>query len=436
VCLVRDPKATDLPFPAEIHAWSDGAALRDIDAVIHLAGESIGARRWTKAQKAKIVESRVGTTEKLLAKLKAANGRRPRVFLSASGAGYYGDRGDEILNEESAPGAGFLTETCLAWEGTAKKAASFIPRLAILRTGIVLGRGGGALAAMLPLFKTGLGGKLGSGRQWMSWIHLDDLVQLYCFALENEKVAGPLNGTAPHPVTNAEFTKTLGEQLKKPTVLPAPAIALKLALGEMSALLLEGQRLSSKAEALGFTFRYPYLKDALGAVFKRVERARGAFFHEHTARTYLPAPPERVFQYLTMPKHFAALTPPSLEFKLEGQCSVRLRENSVVDYSFRAGPWRPRVRSVVLNFVENHRFATTHQRGPFTFWHHGRSFERLGGGTLLTEKIIYRCRGGLPGHLLGARWVERRLGEAFRYRKRELSRAIEAEDESPQLAVV
>lgn len=426
VCLVRDPARADLPFPAELHAWGTEAKLRDIDAVIHLAGESIGAERWSKARKTKIIESRVATTRDLLAILRKAEGRRPRVFLGASAIGFYGDRGDELLTEESAPGQGFLAETCLAWEAATREAESFIPRVVRLRTGIVLGRGGGALAAMLPLFKAGLGGRLGSGRQWMSWIHLDDLVQLYNFCLEQEGVRGAVNAVAPNAVTNTEFTRALATQLRMPAVLPAPAFALKLALGEMSALLLESQRVATNAVGAGFRFRYERIGEALGAVFKQVEKARGPFFHEHVSRRWFAASPETVFAYLTDASHLEALTPPEFALKIERQSTVRLRENSVVDYSLRALGHRREVRSLIMDFVENHRFASTHQYGPFPFWHHQHIFERLAGGTLLTDRVVYRCRGSLAGSLIGGRWVENHLTRIFRYRGEKLKDAFKA----------
>jgi uncharacterized protein len=430
VCLVRDPARADLPFPAQLHAWGAPGALRDVDAVVHLAGESIGAKRWTKAQKIKIMDSRVATTRELAGYLKAATGRKPRVLLCASGAGYYGDRADEILREESAPGKGFLAEVCEAWEGAAAEMESFIPRVARIRTGVVLGREGGALAAMLPLFKAGLGGRLGSGRQWMSWIHLDDLVHLYCFALEEESIRGPLNAVAPNPVTNAEFTKALASQLKVPALLPAPAFALKLALGEMSALLLESQRVATSAPARGFRFRYERLGEALSAVFKHVEKARGPFFHEYTSRQWLPRPAEEVFAFLTDPKQLEALTPPVYELKVEGHSTVKLRENSTVDYSLNAAGRRAEVRSLLFDFVENHRYSSTHQEGPFSFWRHSHTFERLAGGTLLTDRVIYRCPGSLPGSLFGSRWVEKHLNEIFRFRRRKLAEVFTGRQES------
>jgi uncharacterized protein (TIGR01777 family) len=246
----------------------DEAALAGVDAVVHLAGEPIGAKRLSEPQKAKIMGSRVqGTTvlAEALAKLRPDGG--PGVLVSASGVNYYGDRGDEVLTEASSPGPGsFLTEVCLAWEGATQPAADAGVRVAVARTGIVLAPGGGALGKMLPLFKLGLGGRFGDGRMWMPWIHIADHVGAIRFLLDHDDAAGPYNSTAPEPVTNAELTKALGKVLGRPTVLPVPRFGPKLLLGAELAdeLLFTSMRVVPAAlEAAGFEFRFPTLEPAL-----------------------------------------------------------------------------------------------------------------------------------------------------------------------------
>ncbi len=273
VALTRDPtraRAT-LPRAARAVRWDpragtvDATALRDLDAVVHLAGESVAGGRWTAARKAAIRDSRVLGTDALMRALtEAPAGARPRALVAASAIGIYGDRGDVELDERAPPGGDFLAEVCSAWEAAARGAADLGVRVAIVRIGIVLGRDGGALGRMLPLFRLGLGGRLGSGRQWMSWIHVDDLVALFVCALANDAVTGVLNGVAPRPVTNAEFTRTLAAALARPAILPAPAFALRLALGEMATLLLASQRVVANAvRACGFRFEHAELTSAL-----------------------------------------------------------------------------------------------------------------------------------------------------------------------------
>lgn len=234
------------------------------DAVVHLAGENIAAGRWTPQKKARIRDSRVEVTRRLCEAV-ARLAPRPRVFLCASAVGYYGSRGDEVLREASAPGTGFLADVCRDWEAATKPAADAGIRVVNLRFGVILSAAGGALAKVLTPFRLGLGGVLGDGRQWMSWIVLDDAVGVILDMLENETIRGPVNVVAPQPVTNREFTETLGRVLGRPTVLPAPAFALRLALGEMAdALLLSSQRVEpAKLVAGGYRFRFPALDGAL-----------------------------------------------------------------------------------------------------------------------------------------------------------------------------
>lgn len=233
------------------------------DAIVHLAGEPV-AQRWTPEAKIKIRESRVNGTRHLVQALSKSK-NKPAVLVSGSAIGIYGSRGEEILTESSAHGHGYLAEVCEAWEKEAAAAESLGMRVVRIRTGIVLGKTGGALKQMLPPFKAFVGGKLGSGKQWMSWIHLDDLVGIICHALENP-MSGPVNGTAPNPVTNSQFTAELARALGRPAVFPVPSFALKAMFGEMAGMLLEGQRVLPKAaEAAGYKFQYPELGPALRA---------------------------------------------------------------------------------------------------------------------------------------------------------------------------
>ncbi|MEW6364957.1 MAG: TIGR01777 family oxidoreductase [Acidobacteriota bacterium] len=247
----------------------DRAALHGIGAVIHLAGESIAEGRWTRRKKARIRDSRVRGT-RLLCEALARLLDRPAVLVSASAMGYYGDRGDEVLREESPPGSGFLADVCREWEAAADPAREAGIRVVHLRSGLVLSALGGALARMITPFKLGVGGTIGDGRQYMSWVSLDDLVGVIRHALENEGLEGPVNAVAPNPVTNAEFTRALGKALSRPTVFRMPARIARLALGEMAEdLLLASARLvPARLLACGFTFRHPDIESALRHVLR------------------------------------------------------------------------------------------------------------------------------------------------------------------------
>ena len=241
-------------------------SVSDFDAVIHLAGESI-VGRWTEAKKRRVRESRVQGTRNLAETLAAAP-QGPRVFISASAIGYYGDRGEETLREESSPGTGFLPEVCREWEAAAEPARKAGIRTAQMRFGVVLSASGGALQKMLPPFRMGVGGNIGSGRQWSSWIDIDDVVGAIQHVITTETLRGPVNVVGPNPVRNAEFTKTLASVLSRPAILPMPAFAARLAFGQMAdELLLASQRVEpSKLLVSGYVFHKPVLRTALEAI--------------------------------------------------------------------------------------------------------------------------------------------------------------------------
>ncbi len=251
-----DPQAG--PPPAE--------AFEGVDAVLHLAGESVAEGRWTAAQKARIRDSRVVGTRHLVQGIAAA-ARKPAVLVSASAVGYYGDRGDEELVESAAPADDFLGRVCVEWEREALAAEGAGVRVVTARTGIVLGAGGGALGKMLTPFRLGLGGPLGSGRQWMPWIHVADLARMYVHAAEHASIRGPMNAVAPNPVRNSEFTRALGRQLHRPAFMPAPYIGLRVLFGEFAQVLFASQRVIPRvALESGFVFQYPEIAAALSEI--------------------------------------------------------------------------------------------------------------------------------------------------------------------------
>ena len=238
------------------------AAFEGVDGVINLLGETI-SQRWTEETKKLIYDSRIVGTRNLISTMKSVS-HPPKVLVSTSAIGIYGDRGDEEINENSNPADDFLGKLCQDWEAEANAAAEFGTRVVNVRVGIVLGKGGGALARMLPIFKLGGGGRLGSGEQFMSWIHIEDLASMYIEALKNNSIQGPVNGTSPYPTRNLEFTKVLSKTLHRPAFMPAPKFAIKLAFGEMSQILLGGQKVLPKKFAdQKFRYRYPTLEIAL-----------------------------------------------------------------------------------------------------------------------------------------------------------------------------
>jgi uncharacterized protein len=269
--LSRDPqRAQEKLGDVQAHAWdliSEPApveALSGRDAVVHLAGEPV-AQRWSRETKQAIRESRVLGTANLIEGLKAAEAR-PSVLLCSSATGYYGPRGIEPLDEEAPAGSDFLAEICVAWEQAAERAKELQMRVVRVRTGVVLDRNGGALEKMLPPFRLGVGGPVAGGRQFIPWIHTEDLVGIMLASLVDERWSGPINGTAPSPATNGDFSKTLGRVLHRPALLPVPGLALKMLYGEMAEIVTSGARVvPAKPLMLGYEFRHPELEEALGS---------------------------------------------------------------------------------------------------------------------------------------------------------------------------
>jgi uncharacterized protein (TIGR01777 family) len=261
-------RSTSLDSRAAFHCWDAGKkpplnSVPTVDAILHLAGEPV-AQRWTREVKERIYNSRVEGTRKLVSAIGELQ-HKPAVLITASAVGYYGDRGDEVLTEDSAPGKDFLAQLCVDWEKEAIRAHEFGVRGVRIRIGIVLGRDGGALKQMLMPFRIGIGGRLGNGRQWMPWIHVDDLLRLFVFAAENTAIEGALNGSSPEPVTNAEFTRHLARALHRPAIFPVPKFALKIAFGELANFMLASARVVPEASTRsGFKFAYP----ELGAAFE------------------------------------------------------------------------------------------------------------------------------------------------------------------------
>ncbi len=261
--LTRTAAKARAQVPADVTLVEQLEGLQGIEAVINLAGENLAGGRWSASRKAAFRSSRIETTKRLVAWMQSLT-QRPQVLVSGSAIGYYGDHADDVLTEADPPASDFAALLCRDWEAAAEEASVLGVRVCRVRIGIVLGTDGGALAKMLAPFRLGLGGRMGDGRQWMSWIHRDDLVHLLCWLLQTQDAVGAFNATAPTPVRNAEFSSVLARVLGRPALLPMPALALRTMFGEMASLLLGGQQVQpARAESLGFAFRYATLEPAL-----------------------------------------------------------------------------------------------------------------------------------------------------------------------------
>ena len=420
VALTRSPERAEreLPVRCRVAAWDpehgrvDPGALDGVDAVVNLAGAGVADGRWTARRKEAIRRSRVDATRLLVDTIAALpSPRRPRVLVSASAIGFYGDRGDEMLTEESAGGTGFLAEVCRGWEDAAVGAEAHGVRTVRMRIGVVLGRDGGALARMLPPFRLGLGGRIGSGNQWMSWIHVDDLVALVAFALERQDVRGVVNAVAPSPVTNAELSATLGRVLGRPAIVPVPSVALRVALGEMAEVLLAGQRVvPSAAQALGFRFGHPELGGALVDV---TADPATTLFREQ----WVPRPPEEVFPFFADAHNLERITPPFLKFRILKVSTPVLQNGTRIDYQLSLHGVPVRWQSLIRDWNPDRSFVDSQTRGPYRRWDHTHEFEPHRGGTILRDRVQYELPLGALGSVVAGSFVARDLETIFAYRR-------------------
>jgi uncharacterized protein (TIGR01777 family) len=413
-----------LPARCKVQSWNpeqalDPSALCGADAIVHLAGEGIAEARWTASRKRAIRDSRVNTSLALVRAIGQLDAHvRPRVLVSASAIGWYGDRGDTRLDEQSAPGTGFLADVCRDWEGAVFAAQALNVRTVAVRIGVVLGRDGGALKPLLPLFRLGLGGRVGSGRQWLSWIHLSDLVGLLRHVLEHPEAAEPINGVAPEPVTNATFTAELGRALHRPALFPVPAAALRAAFGEMSAVLLGSQRVQPQAaECLGFAFRYPTVRSALEDLCEDLS-------HELIVEQRLARRPEDVFPFFADPANLEQITPAFLRFRVLGATTAKIGNGTLINYALRLHGIPLRWQSRIESWAPHRRFVDVQTRGPYTLWHHTHEFEPDDGGTIIRDRVRYRLPFGALGELLAGWLVRRDLDAVFDYRRQQIQEVM------------
>jgi uncharacterized protein (TIGR01777 family) len=417
----RDPETArrSYPFPCQAHAWDPmkgelaPAVIEAVDAVVHLAGETV-AQRWNERSRRAILESRTLGTRDLVSSIRRA-GRRPRVLVSASAIGFYGDRGDELLTESSPAGQGFLAEVCRQWEAELFQEPPQGLRTVALRIGVVLGRGGGALEKLLPLFRSGLGGVVGSGHQWMSWVHVDDIAAMVRAAVENEAFSGVLNAVAPEPVTNREFTRQLARAMGVAALAPAPGVALKLAMGEMASLALSSQRVQpERALKLGHRFRHPALAGALEDLSVRDEVLE--------ADQFVPHPPEKIWPFFCEARNLEELTPPFLNFQVLGTSTPSIGEGTEIDYRLKLHGIPLRWRSRIQDWSPGRCFVDTQLAGPYSLWHHTHRFDPVPGGTLMRDRVRYRLPWGFLGRW-GAGWKVRSDVETiFRYRREQVAK--------------
>jgi hypothetical protein len=401
------------------------AAIERCDAVVNLAGEPLMGGRWTAGRRAVLERSRIAVTGQLvraMAEVKIC----PRVFIAGSAVGYYGDRGDEPLTEASSGGEDFLARLCRRWESAAVDAERLGARVVLLRTGVVLGRAGGALAQMLPPFQLGVGGPVGSGKQYLPWIHLHDLVKIIAVALVDDRYRGPVNGVAPEQATSRTFAHALGHALHRPAILPVPALALKAIFGEAATVLLASQRVDPRVlRELQFAFDFPTLDSALedivGGTAVEISPAQsrpeaaGEARYELRARTVIDASLDQTFAFFSKAANLGVITPAAMSFSILGQVPP-MAMGAMIDYRVRVGPLPVRWRTRITTWEPGRRFADLQEKGPYRFWWHEHTFHADGPRTVMEDRVYYTPPLGLFGRLANRFFIRSTLRRIFQYR--------------------
>lgn len=387
--LTRNKKKAQLliGFPIEIFGWNplnhylEEGAFDNVDIIINLAGENIASHRWSEKRKLQLLKSRVKAISFLLEKLEEHSPKSFRKIISASAIGFYGNQKIEV-NEESKVGNDFLAKLCQEWEAPLVQQSKF--KYHIIRIGLVLDPNEGALSKMLPLFDANIAGKIANGKQYMSWIHVNDLIKQFLYLIQNSPKEAILNGTAPSPLTNQEFTQKLASKLQKFALIPAPKMILKMALGEMSSLLVSGQKVQSKFSHFeDFNFEFPTLDSALEEIFP-------SNIFKYQSYQWFPIPKEDVFKFFKHHENLIKMTPPKLNLKIVKSSSKMLEVGCIIHYKFKQFGLPISWKTRITRYEENNFFIDEQISGPFKSWQHEHNFISLSNGTLVKDLITYQ----------------------------------------------
>ncbi len=426
LALVRSRESLD-EFPCKTAIWSaensadiSGEDFSGYNAIINLAGESVASGRWNSRTKAKIKTSRVQGMKSLRKILAALDvDKRPGLLISASAIGFYGDRGDEILNEDSEAGDGFLAEVVKAWEYEADQFRELGTRVVKMRMGVVLGAGGGALAQIKPVV-------LGDGRQWMSWVHIQDVIRFVQYALENKTLEGAYNLCAPNPVPNLDFVKILSNQnrngLLDRITISVPSIFIQAGLGEMSSVFMSSCRaLPKRAIDSGFKFKFENLASALEDIFSLVEP--NSFRLSYTQ--FIKRDLNKVFEFFSKAENLEAITPDWLHFKIRKTSTPEIQNGTLIDYSLKIHGIPVHWQSKIESWTPPHSFRDIQIKGPYKKWDHTHRFESFKDGTLIQDDIIFDLPAGLFGKLFAGSFVRRDVESIFSFRKKKIREIFE-----------
>lgn len=419
--LTRNKKVAEsiIAFPVEIFEWNpekktmESEALKEVDYVLHLAGENISDGRWTEKKKKTILESRIKSSELLMDEIKKLK-VPPKKFIFSSAIGIYGSSTNETtFNVESTLGIDFLAEVCKSWENSIFSYDIPGMKVQCIRTGVVLSPSGGALAKMLPAFQMGVAGKLGSGKQYFSWIHIDDLVSQFIFLLEKFGTKRIYNGVSPTPLTNNVFTKALGNELRRPTFFAVPALVLQTVFGEMSEILLKGQRVTP-TEFLndGFKFEYPTIELALNNLLKFTSQGEVVF----KKYLWIDEDTSKVFDFFSDENNLEKITPPYLNFKITGKSTKEISAGTFIDYKLKIHGVPAKWKTHISSFVKDKTFTDEQLKGPYAKWVHQHDFIPCKNGTLMKDEVVYKVPMGILGRFVAGNFIKKDVSSIFKYR--------------------
>jgi len=405
-----------LEFPADIiecdlsQSPITDERMNSIEAVVHLMGETIDGR-WSSEKKQLILNSRIQSSQNLIQSLKP----QTKVVVSASAQGIYGHQEDRILTELDPCGTDFLAQVCEQWEKPFRQINNV--RTVQLRIGLVLDPQSGALKKMIPLFQKGLGGVLGSGQQYMSWISLEDLTSIVVESIHDSRYQGPINCSADS-VTNEVWTKQMCESLGVFKSLPVPEIALKIVLGEMSALVLTSIRMSNhKLKDLGFKFKFEDLSQYLNENLNDFKNGHSVLL----VRQFVPHALEKVFPFFAEAKNLEKITPDLLHFKIAKMSTSEIQQGTLIDYNLKIHGFPAKWKTLIDEWQPPFKFVDTQLKGPYKLWHHTHSFAQMGHGTLLTDKVKFKLPMGFLGHAVAQTFVQKDVESIFKYRREVMS---------------
>ncbi|RAP34506.1 TIGR01777 family protein [Candidatus Marinamargulisbacteria bacterium SCGC AAA071-K20] len=436
VLLSRNPKRLENKYGKAVRCYCWDAltglppqiAFEGVDAVINLMGEGVADKRWTKRQKQKIYESRVIGTQNLVEGINHY-GDSVSTVVSTSAIGFYNHKQTDEITETSPPSKTFLSQVCRDWEVALNnlKSKNSI-RTVIVRIGVVLGDGG-ALTKLITPFLYGFGGQIGTGRQWLNWIHLSDLTQLFVMAVENKSYSGIYNGVSPENVRNTLFTKTLAKVLNRTSFFRVPAFVLKILIGEMSDEILYGQRVHPrKLEEAGFLFQFKNLESAL-------ENALNIKFilhlnkkirtHRLHSLQYSQTPSGQVFEFFSNAQNLEKITPPFLKFKVDSQSTNPLKKGSIISYTLRLRGFPIKWQSLICDWAPNTSFVDTQVKGPYKLWHHTHRFLCYKGGTFIEDDVYYALPNIFIISDIASIFVKKDIVKIFKFRKQAIQQHFE-----------